>query len=64
MPAISTLRVDNSIKKHHEPLQPSPGPHFYGEEIGGHDQFPMPGQEFLPGRFPTPLRRRLDSVPF
>ena len=51
-------------EQHDEPLQPPPGPHFHGEEIRGHNQFPMPAQKLLPGRLPAALRRRLDPVPF
>ncbi len=50
-------------KQHHEPLQTSPGPHFYGEEIRSHDQLPVPAQKLLPARLPAPLRRRFDAVP-
>ena len=39
-----------------KPLQPSPGPHFHGEEIRSHDQFPMLGSE-------TPSRWSSDSAP-
>src|SRR5437667_2377561 len=51
-------------EQHDEPLQPPPGPHFHGEEIRGHNQFPMPAQKLLPGRLPAALWRRLDPVPF
>jgi hypothetical protein len=65
MPATSTLRVDNSIKNSTmNRCSPRRGPHFHGEEIHGHNQFPMPAQKLLPGRLPTPLRRWLDSVTF
>jgi hypothetical protein len=65
MPAISTLRVDNSMKNsHHEPLQASPRPHFNGEEIRRHNQLPMSAQKLFPGGLPTSLRGPLDSVPF
>ena len=32
-------------EKHEEPLQAVPSPHLDGEEIGSHDQFPMPAQK-------------------
>jgi len=37
-------------KQYRESLQSLPGPRFNGEEISGYNQFPMAGQELLPGR--------------
>lgn len=56
----ATRRFDQ--EKHEELLQPSTCPHFHGEEISRHDQFPVPGQELLPGCFAVALWGRLQSV--
>jgi hypothetical protein len=45
-------------------LQPSPGPHFHGEEICSYNQLPMPAQKLLPRRLPAPFGCWFDSVPF
>jgi hypothetical protein len=57
-------RTQLDEEQNHKPPQPSPGPHFHGEEIGCYNQLPMSAQKLLPPRLPAPLRRRLDSVPF
>jgi len=45
-----------------EPSQPPFGPHLDSEEIGSHDQLPMPGQELFPSSFMAPLRSRFNPV--
>ena len=51
-------------KQNDEALQPSPSPHFRGEEIGGRDQLPVPREKLLPGGLPAPFRGWLDPVSF
>jgi hypothetical protein len=65
MPAISTLRVDKSIKNKTRKrlLQASSGPDLHAEEVCGYDQFPVSRQKLLPSRLSAPLWRRLDPVP-
>ena len=59
---LPCIQVDE--EQHHEPLQTSPGPHFYREEIRGHNHLPMTAQKLLPCRLPAPLRSRLQPVSF
>jgi hypothetical protein len=57
-------------KQHDEPLQSATGPHRYCEEVGGHDQLPVPVQKFLfqvvfrldSGAGSIPCRRRMSAI--
>jgi hypothetical protein len=51
-------------EQHDKPLQATPGPDFHGEEIRGHNQFPVPGQKLLPSRLSVSLGRGLDAMSF
>src|SRR5271156_1016575 len=57
-------RGEFHVKQNHKSLQPSPGPHFHGEKVRGHDQLPMLAQKLLPRRLPDPFRCRVDAVSF
>ena len=62
MPATSITRRQLDKEENDERLQPPFGPHLDSEEIGSHDQLPMPGQELFPSSFTTPLRSRFNTV--
>src|SRR4051794_22726345 len=59
---LHLARRQSNEEEHQEPLQPSPSPCFDGEEIGSHNQLPMPGEKLLPGRLTIPLWRRVDPA--
>ncbi len=64
MPAISTRRVDKSMKNRTtKRVQTRAGPDFYREEIGGDELIPMPTKKLLPSRFSISLRRGFDAMP-